>query len=138
MVCHQIRLRGHDNFFFLAEKKRTRNHPFAYVDVHISCKMMRNVIARPFLATNSLGDVSLGKEKSSIATMNLLAQKIWSSNFFLNCYHAGGRNGESSPCDALTPKKGETRFEGKMRTYLWVCLLTPTPNPIFPPLVFVK
>ena len=84
MVCHQICLRGHDNFFFLAEKKRTRNHPFAYVDVHISCKMMRNVIARPFLATNSLGDVSLGKEKSSIATMNLLAQKIWSSDFFLH------------------------------------------------------
>ena len=62
------------------KKKRTRNHPFAHVDAHISRKMMRNVIARPFLATNSLGDVSL--EKSSIATMNLLAQKIWSCNFF--------------------------------------------------------
>ena len=75
MVCHQICLRGHDNFF---QKKRTRNHPFAYVDVHISCKMMRNVIARPFLATNSLGDVSLGKEKKlychdeSVGSKNLV------------------------------------------------------------------
>ena len=77
MVCHQIRLRGHDNFFLPGrKKKRTRNHPFAYVDVHISRKMMRNVIARPFLATNSLGDVSLGKKlychDESVGSKNLV------------------------------------------------------------------
>ena len=55
------------------------------------------------------------------------------------CYHAGGstkhvcrpkaerRNEESSPSDALTPKKKKTRLAGKMRTYLWARPLTPTP-----------
>ena len=39
---------------------------------------MHNAMARIGLETNSLGDVSLGKEKSSIATINLLAQIICS------------------------------------------------------------
>ena len=43
MICHQIRLRGDNDFFFLAKKKKkARNHPFAYVDVHIWCKMMHS------------------------------------------------------------------------------------------------
>ena len=40
-----------------------------------------------------------------------------------------GRNEESSPCDVLTPKEKKTRLAGKMRTYLWACPLTPTPQP---------
>ena len=50
--------------FFLAEK-RTRNLLFAYVDVHISCKMMHsrgawcNSLNCPW--TNSPGDISPGK-----------------------------------------------------------------------------
>ena len=39
---------------------------------------MHKAMAQIGLETNSLGDVSLGKEKSSIATMNLLAQIICS------------------------------------------------------------
>ena len=39
-ICHQIRLRGDNDLFLPNRKKRTRDHPFAYVDVHISCKMM--------------------------------------------------------------------------------------------------
>ena len=54
--------------------------------------------------------------------------------FFFICYHAGGStkhlpppkvtrpNEESSPSDALTPKK-----RGKIRTCLWACPLTPPP-----------
>ena len=74
--------------------------------------------------------------------MNLLAQIICSNLmvFFNFCYHAGGspkhfrrskvkrRDEESSPGDALTPKKRKTRLAGKMRTYLWACPLTPTPQ----------
>ena len=60
------------------------------------------------------------------------------------CYHAGGStihfrrskvkrcDEESSPSDALTPKKRKTRLAGKMRTYLWVCPLTPHPHLSFP------
>ena len=73
--------------------------------------------------------------------MNLLAQIICSDLVivFYICYHAGGstkhlrppkvkrRDEESSPSDALTPKKRKTRLAGKMRTYLWACPLTPTP-----------
>ena len=82
------------------------------------------------------------KGNSSIATMNLLVRKIWSNFFyFYICYQAGGstkhlprpevkrRKEESSPKDALTPKEGKTRFAGKMRTYLWVCPVTPPPTP---------
>ena len=84
------------------------------------------------------------KRKSSIATVNLLAQKIWYNDFFYICYHAGGstkhlprpkvkrRDEESSPCDALTPNKRKSGFAVKMRTYLWACPLTPTPQPHLP------
>ena len=85
------------------------------------------------------------KGNSSIATMNLLARKIWYNFFcFYICYHAGGSTKhlprpevkrckeESSPKDALTPKEGKTRFAGKMRTYLWACPVTPTPQPPTP------
>ena len=72
------------------------------------------------------------KGKSCIAAMSLLAQIICSGLifFFTICYHAGGstkhlrwpkvkrRDEESSPSDALTPKKGKTRLPGKMRTIL--------------------
>ena len=77
--------------------------------------------------------------------MNLLAQIVRSCVMSFNiCYHAGGstkhlrppkvecRNEESSPSDALTPKKRKTRLAGKMRTYLWACPLTATPQPHLP------
>ena len=69
---------------------------------------------------------------------------FWSIYFFYICYHAGGsikhfrrpkvkrRDEESSPSDALTPKKRKTRLAGKMRTYLWACPLTATPQPHLP------
>ena len=86
------------------------------------------------------------KGKSSFASMNMLPQKVWSnySFFFYICYHAGGstkhlprsevkrRKEESSLSDVLTPKKGKTRFESNMRTYLWVCPLTPSHQPHLP------
>ena len=89
-------------------------------------------------------EMFIRKGKSSIATMNLLAQIICSDLiiFFYICYHAGGstkhfrwpkvkrRDEESSLSDALTPKIKETRLAGKMRTYLWVCLSTPYPHPL--------
>ena len=49
-----------------------------------------------------------------------------------------GRNEESSPSDVLTPKKKKTRLAGKMRTYLWACPLTPTPQPHLPSPCFCK
>ena len=66
--------------------------------------------------------------------MNLLAQIICSDRVivFYIFYYAGGsikhvrppkvkrRDEESSPSDALTPKKRKTRLAGKMRTHLWV------------------
>ena len=82
--------------------------------------------------------------------MNLLAQIICSDLVivFYICYHAGSstkhlrppkvkrRDEESSPSDALTPKKRKTRLAGKMRTHLWVWLLIPTstqtPQPHLP------
>ena len=93
-------------------------------------------------------EMFIRKGKSSIATMNLLAQIICSDLiiFFYICYHAGGstkhfrwpkvkrRDEESSLSDALTPKIKETRLAGKMRTYLWVCLSTSYPHP--PNLIF--
>ena len=70
--------------------------------------------------------------KSSVATMNVLAQIICSDLFFFFC------DEESSPSDAFTPKKRKTRLAGKMRTYLWACPLTPTPQPHLPFPTFVK
>ena len=82
--------------------------------------------------------------------MNLLAQIICSDLVivFYICYHAGSstkhlrppkvkrRDEESSPSDALTPKKRKTRLAGKMRTHLWVWLSIPTstqtPQPHLP------
>ena len=90
------------------------------------------------------------KGKSSIATMNLLAQKIWSNDFFKICYHAGGstehlprpkkrrRDEESPPSDTSTSKKRKTRLDGEIMTYILTCPLTLTPPPIFFPLAFVK
>ena len=49
-----------------------------------------------------------------------------------------GCNEESSPSDVLTPKKKKTRLAGKMRTYLWACPLTPTPQPHLPSPCFCK
>ena len=73
--------------------------------------------------------------------MNLLAQKIWSNDFFKICYHAGGstehlprpkmkrRNEESPPSDTSTSKKRKTRHDGEIMTYLLTCPLTLTPPP---------
>ena len=64
--------------------------------------------------------------------------------FFNICYRAGGstkhlrrskaerRGEESSPSEALTPKRRKSRLAGKMRTYLWACPLNPTPHPPTP------
>ena len=54
MVGHQIRLRAMTNFH-PGRIKRTRNLLFAYVGVHISCKMMHTT--QSGLETNSSGDV---------------------------------------------------------------------------------
>ena len=98
------------------------------------------------------------KGKCSMATMNLLAQKIWSNDFFYICYHAGGStehlprpkmkraNEELSPSDTSTPKKRKT-LAGEIRTYLLASLLThptlppptpPTPSSSFPCLFKLK
>ena len=90
------------------------------------------------------------KESSSTVTINLLAQNFWSNYFFYIRYHPGGSTKhlprskakrpkeESSPSGATTPKKGETRLVGKIRTDLLACPLTPTPQPIFLPPALVK
>ena len=54
MVGRQIRLRG-DDIFHPGRIKRTRNLLFAYVGVHISCKMMH--MTQSGLETNSSVDV---------------------------------------------------------------------------------
>ena len=82
------------------------------------------------------------KGNSSIATRNLLAQKNLVFFFFFCIWcHLGDsskhlrqpkvkhHDEESSPNDALAPKKGKTRVAGKLRRYLWACPLTPTPHP---------
>ena len=104
---------------------------------------MHNAMTRSGLEANSSGDISVGKEKAPLLP-NLEAQKIPSNDFFYICYHAGGstehlprpkvkrRAKESSLGDALTPKKRKTGFAGKMRTCLWACPLTPTPQPHLP------
>ena len=70
------------------------------------------------------------KGNSSIATRNLLAQKNLVFFFFCICCHLGDsskhlrrpkvkrHDEESSPNDALTPKKGKARVAGKVRRYL--------------------
>ena len=70
--------------FFLAKKKKTRNLLFAYVKVHISYKMMhcRNAWR---IGTNRPWNKFFGRRfnrKEKIATMSLLAQKIWSNDLF--------------------------------------------------------
>ena len=152
-----MRLRGNDNFFLLSRKKGTRNLLFAYVGVHISCKMIhskdswRNGTKWPW--KKFLRRRFTRKGKSSIATTNLLAQKIWSNDFFKICYHAGGstehfprpkmkrRNEESPPSDTSTPKKRKPRLAGEIRTYLLTCPLTltpPQPHLLSPCLCIIK
>ena len=70
--------------------------------------------------------------------------------FFHVCYHVGGsikhlrrlkvkrRDEESSPSDALTPKKRKTRLAGKMRTHLWARPLTANSQPHLPFPCFCK
>ena len=48
------------------------------------------------------------------------------------------RDKESSPSDALAPKKRKTRLAGKVRTYLWACRQLPPLNPIVLPTAIVK
>ena len=88
---------------------------------------------------------SIRKGKCSMATTNLLAQKIWSNDFFKICYHAGGStehllgpkmkrpNEESSPSDTSTPKKRKT-LAGEIRTYL---LASPSYPNVFCTLNFI-
>ena len=93
------------------------------------------------LKPNSSGDVSRGKEIAPLLQWICWLEKSGLIFFsFYICYHAGGstkhlprpeverHKEESSPMD-LTPKKGKTRFAGKIRTYLWACLVTPTHPP---------
>ena len=142
MVGHQIRLRAM-TIFRPGRIKRTRNLLFAYVGAHISCKMMH--MTQSGLETNSSGDVVWGKEIAPLPQGICWLKKIWSNFFFCICGHLGDsskhlrrpkvkrHDEESSPNDALTPKKGKTRVAGKVRRYLWVCPLTPhTPPPPSP------
>ena len=92
------------------------------------------------------------KGKHSLATMNLWAQIICCGLiiFVHLLSYAGGstkhlrrpkvkrRDEESSPSDALAPKKRKTRLAGKIRTYLWACRQLPPLNPIVLPTAFVK
>ena len=95
---------------------------------------MHNAMAQIDLETNSLGDRFIRKGK-----------KLHCYNYLIYiCYHAGGSpkhfrrskvkrcDEESSPGNALTPKKRKTRLAGKMRTYLWACPLTANPQPHLP------
>ena len=106
---------------------------------------IHNAMTRSGLETNSSGDVSWGKEKAPLLQwIRCLKKSGLIFFFFYICYHAGGstkhlprsevkrRKEESSLSDVLTPKKGKTRFAGNMRTYLWVCLSTPSPHPHLP------
>ena len=75
-------------FFFLVEKKKQEifRSRHVYMGVYISCKLMHNrmhnAMARSGLETKFLRRRFIRKGNCSIATMNLLARKIW-SNFFL-------------------------------------------------------
>ena len=53
-----------DNKVSFWQKKKNKNLLFAYVGVHISCKMIRMQNCIIGLETNSSGDVSLGKGKT--------------------------------------------------------------------------
>ena len=111
---------------------------------------MHNALTRSGLETNSSWDVSRGKEKVPLLQWVCWVQKSGPIVFFHVCYHAGGstkhlrrlkvkrRDEESSPSDALTPKKRKTRLAGKMRTYLWACPLTATSQPHLPFPCFCK
>ena len=104
---------------------------------------MHNALARIGLATNYSGDVSLGKEKAPSLQWICWLKKSGLMIFYI-CYHAGDstkhlpqpkvkrRDKELFLSTPLTPKKGKTLLEGKMRTYLWTCPLTPTPRPHLP------
>ena len=82
MICHQIRLRGDDSFSYWLEKKTQDifcSHTWAWVFRVKRCTVgMRNVTAQIGLETNSSGSL-IRKGKSSMATMNLLAQIICSN-----------------------------------------------------------
>ena len=107
-------------------------------------------MTRSGLETNSSWDVSRGKEKVPLLQWICWVQKSGPIVFFHVCYHVGGstkhlrrlkvkrRDEESSPSDALTPKKRKTRLAGKMRTYLWACPLTATSQPHLPFPCFCK
>ena len=146
MVGHQIRLTWRGHFFFLAEKReqeifwsRIWACKFRVKWCTVGCIMQwHEVASKP----NSSGDVSRGKEIAPLLQWICWLEKSGLIFFsFYICYQAGGstkqlprpevkrRKEESSPKDALTPKKGKTHFAGKMRTYLWACPVTPTPQP---------
>ena len=122
--------------------KKTRNLLFAYVGVHISCKMMH--MTQSGLETNSSGDVAWGKEIAPLLQGICWLKKIWSNFFFCICCHLGDstkhlrrpkvkrHDKESSRNDALTPKEGKTRVVGKVRRYQWACPLNPHPPPHLP------
>ena len=82
MICHQIRLRDDDSFSYWLEKKAQDifcSHMWAWVFRVKRCTVgMRNLMAKIGLETNSSGKFDK-KRKSSIATMNLLAQIICSN-----------------------------------------------------------
>ena len=101
---------------------------------------MHDAMARIGLETNLSGDVSLRKEKAPLPQWICWLKESCQMIFYI-CYHAGDfakhlprpkvkrRVKELFSSDALTPKKRKTLLEGKMRTYLWTCPLTPTPQP---------
>ena len=72
MICHLIRFRGDDSFYYWLEKKkkRTRYLLFAYVGVDFRVKRctvgMHNAMAQIGLETNSSRDVSLEMEKGPL------------------------------------------------------------------------
>ena len=99
------------------------------------------------LALKQIHQETLHEERKKLPCYNESVgsnNMIWSNDFFCICYHAGGstkhlrwpkvkrRDEESSPSDALTPKKRKTRLAGKMRTNLWACPITPTPQAHLP------
>ena len=153
MVGHQIRLRGDDNFSSWQNKRINKSSVrvcgLSFFCVKWCTVQMHNAMTQSGLETNSSGDVSVGKEKAPLLQWICRLKNSGLMIFYI-CYHAGGSTEhfprpkvkllkeESSPSDASTPKKRKTGFAGKMRTYIWACPLTPTPNFIFLPLAFVK
>ena len=146
-----------DVFIFLVKQGVPCNEDFECL--HPSCLLNGKTFFRAFLSILNrkyewcvTKSVYLAMTVFLTVLMNLLAQIICSDLViaFYICYHAGGstkhlrppkvkrRDEESSPSDALTPKKRKTRLAGKMRTYLWACPLTPTPQPHLPSPYFCK